>query len=109
MAIAAQWQTVATVTTGASTVYTIPSGTASAYGVYARDLVVTNSGVPTVFLSLTPAGAAAATTLASFAIPSGGTVILTQCQVPAGANLSAITSSGTASVSVGFGTNVSYV
>jgi hypothetical protein len=105
VAISVAWQTVATVTS-AATVYTIPNGTASSYGTYARDLVITNSGTATLFIGLS-SGTVAATT-SSFQVPAGGTVLLTQCQVPAGALVSATAATGTGQISVGFATNVNY-
>jgi hypothetical protein len=106
VAISVAWQTVATsVTTTASTIYTTSAATAASFG-YARDLVVTNGGTATVFVGLGTANVA--TSVASMAIPAGGTLILTQCQVPVSSPLSAITGAGTVSVSVGFATNVNY-
>lgn len=107
MAIAVQWQTVVTGITTATNVYTVPSASTVPYGTYARDLVVNNSGTATVFVGL-GATASTATTAASFLIPAGGSVILTQCQVPAGAVVSAV-AANPASVSVGFATNVAYI
>lgn len=105
MAISVAWQTIATVTS-AATVYTIPSGTSSSYGTYARDLVVCNSGTATLFVGLSSGTVSATTT--SFQVPAGGTVLLTQCQVPAGVYVSATAATGTGQISVGFATNVNY-
>ena len=109
MAISVAWQTVAGgITTSAQQIYTIPSSSTVSFGSYARDLVVTNSGTATVFIGLSNSGTVA-TSAASFQVPTGGTLLLTQCQVPASAVLSALTGAGTTSVSVGFATNVSYI
>ena len=99
MAIAATWQTVATVTTTAGTVYTTGSG-------YRRDLVVTNSGASTIFVGM--GTSSVATSVASFQIPAGGTVVLTQCQVPASIPITACTGAGSSTISVGFGSLVNY-
>jgi hypothetical protein len=109
VAISVAWQTVATgVTTSAVGVYTIPTSSTVAYGAYARDLVVTNSGTATVFVGLGVSNVA--TSVASFQIPSGGTLVLTQCQVPnSGTQVLSAISPGTTSVSVGFATNVAYI
>lgn len=109
MAIAAQWQTVATVPSTALTIYTSPTtafaATAGTYG-YQRDLVITNSGATFVSLAAGTAVTNSATTVGSFALPPGGTIILTQCQVPNGTVVNAI---GPGQLSIGFGTNVSYI
>lgn len=104
MAIAAAWQTVATVTTTAGTVYTTPAATSVAYQ---RDLVITNSGAATIFIGMGASNVA--TSVASFGIPAGGTVILTQCGVPASTPVTALTGAGSSSVSVGYALNVAYV
>jgi hypothetical protein len=112
VALAVPYVVVNNAVTVATNLFTVPSsGTVGStpYYPYARDLVVTNSGTANAFVALN-ATSAAATTTASFVIPSGGSIILTQCQVPVGTIVSAIpVASGTASVSVGFGTNVSYI
>lgn len=105
MALSAVYLTTATFTTSAA-LYTVPTSTAATYS-YTRDLVVTNSGTPTVFLAF-GTGSTAATTLISFAVPSGGSLILTQCSVPASSILWGISASGTGQVSIGFATNVEY-
>lgn len=111
MAISVAWQTTATIAnaTTTATVYTVPSSSTVPYGVYARDLVITNAGTGgTVFACLSAAGAV--TAAAGFQIPTGGTVVLTQCQVPAGAVIGiANTNSTSVAVSVGFATNVVYI
>ena len=106
MAIAAQWQTVASVTTTAGTVYTTNAATATTFA-YGRDLVVTNSGASTIFVGMGASNVA--TSVASFGIPPGGSLVLTQCQVPGGTPVTAICGSGSSSVSVGYATNVAYV
>ena len=111
MAISVAWQTVASIaaTSTVSTFYTVPSASTVSFGTYARDLVVTNSGTSgTVFVSLGAAGAV--TAAAGFQVPTGGTVILTQCQVPAGAVIGVANTTSTAvNVSAGFATNVAYI
>lgn len=106
MAISVAWQTVFTNITTTTALYTTPSSTAASFGAYVRDLVITNSGVSTLFVSAGPAAASAVTT-SSFGIPSGGSVILTQCQVPASTIIYGV-SSGTAAASIGFATNVNF-
>lgn len=100
MAIAATYFTTATVTTSGS-VYTI-----SATG-YQRDLIVTNSGTANIWVAL-GSGATSAATTSSFQVPTGGSLVLTQCQAPTSAKLYAI-SSGTSSVSLGWGSVVSVI
>ena len=100
MAIAATYFTTATVTSSAAQFTVLTTG-------YFRDLVVTNSGTANVWVGL-GSGLTSAATTSSFQIPTGGTLILTQCQVPAGGKIYAI-SSGTTSVSLGWGSNVSYI
>jgi hypothetical protein len=109
VAVSVAWQTTATVTTTAATVYTLLSTTAASYA-YARDLVLTNAGTATVFVGVGVANVA--TSVASFGIPAGGTLLLTQCQANSTVNLpiSACTGTGnTSSVSVGFATNIAYI
>jgi len=106
VAISVAWQTVATgITTSAATVYTTAASTATTYG-YSRDLVVNNSGTATVFIGIGASNVA--TSVASFQVPSGGSLILTQCQVPNGVPVTAIAGAGTTSVSVGYATNVNF-
>jgi len=105
VAIAAAWQTVASVTTTAGTVYTTNASTASTFA-YQRDLVVTNSGASTIFVGM--GASSVSTSVASFNIPAGGTVVLTQCQVPGGTPITACTGAGSSSVSIGYALNVSY-
>lgn len=109
MAIAVAWQTVASIaaTSTVSTFYTVPS--TGSYGTYARDLVINNSGTAgTAFVCLSAAGAV--TAAAGFQVPTGGTVILTQCQVPAGAVIGvANTTASAITMSAGFASNVAYV
>jgi hypothetical protein len=108
VAINAQWLVNNTaVTSTAAQLYTVPSSTSATYA-YARDLVVTNAGSVNIFVGLSVSGTVA-TSVASFQIPAGGTLLLTQCQVPAGAVFSALTGAGTAAVSIGYALNVTYV
>jgi hypothetical protein len=100
VAIAATWAVASTaVTTTAGTVYTTTAG-------YKRDLVVTNSGTATIFVGLGASNVA--TSVASFQVPAGGTVILTQCQVPASTPVTACTGAGSSTISVGYGSLVNY-
>lgn len=108
MAISVAWQTTVTFSSATTPAYTVPTASTAPFGLYARDLVINNSGTVSVFANLNPA-ANAATTTASFLIPAGGTVILTQCQIPGGSNVNLIPGSGTASASIGWATNVSYI
>ena len=107
MAIAVAWQTTATFTTTAA-LYTVPSS--GAYSAYARDLIVTNSGTATCYVGVGPAVTQAVTT-SSFAIPAGGSVILTQCQVPSSTVVAGVqaVATTTSQVSIGFASNVSFV
>ena len=103
MAIAATYQTTATVTTTAGTVFTTQGSS-----VYTRDLVVTNAGANTIFIGL--GTSSVATSVASFAIPAGGSVLLTQCQLPSSTPLTAICGvSAGSSISVGYGSVISVV
>jgi hypothetical protein len=100
VAIAAAWAVNNTaVTTTAGTVYTTAAG-------YKRDLVVTNSGTATIFIGMGASNVA--TSVASFGIPTGGTVVLTQCQVPASTPITACTGAGSSTVSIGYGSLVNY-
>lgn len=104
MAIATQWVVSATAVTNSSTsIYTTVAATVSSY---LRDLVITNGGTASVFIGF---GGTAAAVASSFDIPAGGTVVLTQCQVPNATKIWGITSAGTVPVSVGYATNVAYV
>ena len=108
MAISVAWVVNSTAVTSQNSIYTVPSSTSATYA-YARDLVITNSGANTVFVAVN-ANAAAATTTGSFAIPTGGTVLLTQCQVPGGSIVNATCPTvGGSSVSIGYATNVAYI
>lgn len=108
MAIAVAWATTTTFSGATTPAYTVPTASTVPYGSYARDLVINNSGTVSIFANLNPASNAATTT-ASFLIPAGGTVILTQCQVPGGSAVNLIPASGTAAASIGWATNVSYI
>jgi len=100
VAIAASYFTVVTNITSSAPLYT------TATTGYKRDLVVTNSGASTLFVAAGPAVSSAATT-SSFAVPTGGSLILTQCQVPVSTILYGV-SSGTASASLGWASLVTY-
>lgn len=102
MALAANYQTVTTFSSSTA-LYTVPS--TGNFGTYARDLVITNSGTVSAFFAV-GTGASSAATTSSFVVPSGGSVILTECQVPASAIIYGIPQSGTASASIGFATLV---
>jgi len=106
MAIAATYTTVST--TGGSTAvqnYTVPTTAPS----YSRDLILTNSGTLTTWVGLSTAGTVA-TSVASFQIPAGGTVLLTQCQVPTSAVVSSLTGvTATSTLSIGYGSVVSVI
>ena len=102
MAIAATWTVAgAAVTTTVAQLYTVPSTG------YKRDLVV-NAGTAAVYVGLSTDGTVA-TSVASFKIGANGTLVLTECQVPAGAILSALTGSGTSTLNIGYGTVVSVI
>lgn len=108
MAINAQWQTVGTVSATVNTFYTVPASTSSTFA-YARDLVINNSGAQTLFVTMNPTSTTC-TSAASFQIPAGGSVILTQCQVPAGAVVGvACAGTNSTSVSIGYALNVAYM
>ncbi len=108
MAISVAWQTTASFTT-TKALYTTPTATASTFG-YARDLVLCNAGTNTIFVSAGPAVTSAATT-SSFGIPAGGSLILTQCQVPVSTIIYGVqgVATTTSFLSIGFATNVSYI
>ena len=101
MAIAAAWAISNKAVTTSAAIYTVSSTG------YKRDLVVTNGGPSTLYVAC-GTGATAATTDVSFVIPSGGSMVLTQSQVPASAIIYGV-SAGTSATFVGFGSNVSYV
>lgn len=105
MAIAATYLASTAVTTTAATVYTTAAATVSTY---LRDLVVTNAGANTIFVGLGATNVA--TSVASFGIPAGGTLLLTQSQVPASTPLTAICGvAAGSSISVGYASVVSVV
>jgi hypothetical protein len=105
MAISAQWSASTAVTTTAATVYTTAAATVSSY---LRDLVVTNSGANTIFVGIGASNVA--TSVASFGIPAGGSLVLTQCQVPNATPITAICGlAAGSSVSIGYATNVAYI
>jgi hypothetical protein len=105
VAIAAQWSVAGTSVTTTTAIFTVATSSASTYA-YSRDLVITNGGPSLAFFSLGSGSTSAATT-SSFAVPSGGSVVLTQCQVPSSGKVYAV-SAGTSSCYVGYATNVSY-
>jgi hypothetical protein len=107
VAISVAWQTTATFTTTTS-LYTVPSS--GNYGTYARDLVITNSGTAVCYVSCGTAVSSAVTT-SSFVLPAGGTLLLTQCQVPASSIIYGVqyVATTTSSVSIGYATNVAFI
>lgn len=107
MAISVAWQTTATFTTTTS-LWTVPSS--GNFGTYARDLAITNSGTAVCYVSCGSAVTSAVTT-SSFVLPAGGTILLTQCQVPAGSIIFGCqyVATTTSQVSIGFATNVAYI
>ena len=95
------------ITTTVGTMYTTAAATAASYG-NARDLVITNSGTATVFVGIGASNVA--TSVASFGIPSGGTLLLTECVVPASQPITACTGTGLSStVSIGYASVVSVI
>jgi hypothetical protein len=108
VAISVAWQTTATFTT-TKALYTTATATATTFA-YARDLVLCNAGTATVFVAAGPAVTSAVTT-SSFGIPAGGSIILTQCQVPVSTIIFGVQSVATTTsfLSIGFATNVSYI
>ena len=112
MAISVAWQTTATFTTSAA-LFTVPTAAFAATAgtfLYPRDLVITNSGTSTCYVSAS-ATATGALTTSSFALPTGGTVLLTQCQVPASTIIYGVQAVATtpSQVSIGYATNVAYI
>ena len=101
MAIAATWLTTATNITTSTALYTT-STTA-----YARDLVITNAGTNSGYVSV-GTGVTSAAATAGYVIPAGGSVILTQCQVPTSTIIYGYSASGT-NFSIGQGSLVTYV
>ena len=102
MAIAAAYQTVASVTTTAGTIWTTAAG-------YTRDLVITNGGTATVFVGMGTTNVA--TSVASFAVPSGATLVLCDGAIPTSTPVTAIygASGATGNVSVGYASVVSVI
>lgn len=101
MAIAATWTVSNLSVTSSAVIYTVPSTG------YKRDLVITNGGPSALFVGL-GSGVTAATTVNSFQIPSGGSLVLTQAQAPQSGQVWGV-SAGTSATFVGYGTNVSYI
>ena len=100
MAIAATWKVNSLSVTSSAAVYTVPSTG------YNRDLVVTNGGPSALFVAL-GTGCTVATTAGSWQVPSGGSLVLTQCQVPTSGIIFGV-SAGTSATSVGYGSLVNY-
>jgi hypothetical protein len=105
VAISVAWQTVATNITSSASLYTVP--TTGNFGTYVRDLVITNSGTAIVYVNA-GTGATSSAIVTSTQIPVGGTLLLTQCQVPPGTVVYGFASSA-ASVSIGYATNVAFI
>lgn len=107
MAIAVAWQTTVSFTTSAALYTTPTSGNFSSYN---RDLVINNSGTATIYVAVGAPVTSAATT-SSFVIPTGGSVILTQCQIPAQTIVYGVqaVATTTSQASIGFASNVAYV
>jgi hypothetical protein len=99
VAIATTWTTVATVTTGSTTKYTVPSTG------YLRDLVLT-AGTAAVFVGF-GSGVTSAATTSSFEIPAGGTLVLTQCAVP-NSGIIYMIGAAASTLSIGYGSATSY-
>jgi hypothetical protein len=90
------------VPTSSTVLYTVPTTTPS----YSRDFIITNSGTTTIFVGF-GTGCSAAATTNSFQIPAGGTVLLTQCQVPATGIVYGISPTNAGVASFGYGSVVS--
>lgn len=111
MAISVAWtvNSFAVTTSSQQIPFTVQTGSTVPYGTYARDLVVTNGGTASIFVSL-GTGVTSASTTASFLVPGGGTALLTQCQINQSANvIGYVIGSAASTVSVGFATNVAYI
>jgi hypothetical protein len=93
------------VPTSSAVLYTVPTTAPN----YSRDLILTNAGTTTIYLAFSTAGSQVATTTGSFAIPTGGTVLLTQCQVPTGSTLYGLSPTNAGAVSIGYGSVVSVI
>lgn len=105
MAIAATYALAGVAVPTSSTVlYTVPTTTPT----YSRDLIITNSGTTTCFFAL-GTGATGAATTQSFQVPAGGSVLLTQCQVPATGIVWGISVTAAGVASFGYGSVVSVV
>jgi hypothetical protein len=107
VAAAATYVVNGTSVTTTAAIYTVPTASTVPYGTYARDLIITNGGPSSCFYSL-GTGSTVATTAGSFNVPSGGSLVLTQCQVPAGGIIFGV-SAGTSSTYVGYGSVVSVI
>lgn len=104
MALAATYILTKAVTASAA-LYTVPSASSVPY---LRDLILTNSGTVSLFISL-GSGSTGALTTSSFQVPAGGSVVLSQCQVPSSAIVFGTAPTGTGSLSVGYGSVVSVI
>lgn len=104
MALAVAYQTTVTFTTTAA-LYTT-----SSTSLPGRDLVITNSGAGTCYVAC-GAPTTAAVTTSSFVIPTGGSVVLTQCQIPASLKIWGCqdVATNTQSVSIGYASVVSVI
>ncbi len=100
MALAASWVVNAKSVTSSAAIYTVASTG------YNRDLVIANGGPSSLFVTL-GSGSTAATTAQSFQIPSGGSLILAECQVPQSGIIYGV-SAGTSATSVGYGSLVNF-
>jgi hypothetical protein len=106
VALAVSYQTVVTANATTSTALYTTSTTG-----YQRDLVVTNGGASTCFISA-GTGVSSASTTVSFGVPTGASLVLTQTQVPNSTILygfAAATPAGGLSVSIGYASVVSVV
>ena len=105
MAIAATYFTAVTAAATTSTSVYTTSATA-----YQRDLVITNGGASTCFVSA-GTGVSSASTTVSFAIPTGGQLVL-QGQVPNSTivyGFAAASPAGGLNISLGWGSVISVI
>jgi hypothetical protein len=91
------------VPTSSTVLYTTPASTVQTY---IRDLILTNSGTTTIFLSL-GTGASSAATTSSFVVPTGGSVVLTECTVPNTAIIYGVSPTNAGALNIGYGSVVS--
>jgi hypothetical protein len=99
VAIAATYALTVAVPTSSTVLYTTPASTVQTY---IRDLILTNAGTTTIFLSL-GTGVSSAATTSSFVVPTGGSVVLTQCGVPNSGIIYGISPTNAGVLSVGYG------